>query len=451
MDPSWIGSIERALSRPMWRRAGRVRETVGAVLRVSGLRLPVGELCAIRRADGTESLAETVAFRSDHLSVVPFDDVRDVEPGAEVLALGHGHRVAVGDFLVGRVLDGFGRPIDGLPVPTDPRWVPVDRAAPSPLERPVIRDVMPVGVRSVDVLNTLGVGQRIGLFSVAGGGKTTLLKMTARHADCDVAVMCIVGERGRELNEFLEEITDSTAGQRLVCVATTSDRPAFERARAAFTATAIAEHFRDRGARVLLLVDSVTRFARAQRELGVSIGEPVTRRGYTVSVFSELARLMERAGPARHGSITAIYTVLVEDEQTADPVAEEVRSIVDGHLVLSRKLVERGQFPAIDVLASLSRLMPRLVDSDHRALAEAVRALLAKFDEIEMLHQIGEYQAGSDPMADQAIAVVDALRALLAQHEDESEPMDRMLERFRDVLRGAGVDAGARIATGGAR
>ena len=297
-----IATIERALSRPMWRRLGAVRETVGPVLRVSGLRVPVGELCAIRRADGSEALAEAIAFRSDHVALVPFDDVRGVEPGADVRALGHGHRVAVGDFLVGRVLDGFGRPVDDRPVPSDAPRIPVERAAPNPLDRPVIREVIPVGVRAIDALNTLGVGQRIGLFSVAGGGKTTLLKMIAHHAQCDVAVMCIVGERGRELNEFLSEMQGAQADAHLVCVATTSDRPAFERARAAFTASAIAEHFRDRGARVLLLVDSVTRFARAQRELGVSIGEPVTRRGYTVSVFSELARLMERAGPATTGS-----------------------------------------------------------------------------------------------------------------------------------------------------
>lgn len=434
-----IASIERALSRPMWRRTGSVRETVGPVLRVSGLRVPVGELCAIRLADGSDALAETVAFRSDHIALLPFDDVRNIEPGAEVVALGHGHRIDVGDALVGRVLDGFGRPIDGRPLGPDSVRIPVHRAAPNPLERPVIREVIPVGVRSIDALNTLGFGQRIGLFAAAGGGKTTLLKMIARHAECDLAVMCIVGERGRELNEFLSDIADSDAGARLVCVATTSDRPAFERARAAFTATAIAEHFRDTGARVLLLVDSVTRFARAQRELGVSIGEPVTRRGYTVSVFSELARLMERAGPARLGSITAIYTVLIEDEQTADPVAEEVRSIVDGHLVLSRKLVERGQFPAVDVLASLSRLMPRLVGAEHRAIADRVRALLAKYDEIEMLHQIGEYQSGSDLLADQAIAVVGALRALLSQNEDDAEPLDQVLNRFSEVLDSVGA------------
>jgi type III secretion protein N (ATPase) len=432
-----IATIERALSRPMWRRLGAVRETVGPVLRVSGLRVPVGELCAIRRADGSEALAEAIAFRSDHVALVPFDDVRGVEPGADVRALGHGHRVAVGDFLVGRVLDGFGRPVDDRPVPSDAPRIPVERAAPNPLDRPVIREVIPVGVRAIDALNTLGVGQRIGLFSVAGGGKTTLLKMIAHHAQCDVAVMCIVGERGRELNEFLSEMRGAQADAHLVCVATTSDRPAFERARAAFTASAIAEHFRDRGARVLLLVDSVTRFARAQRELGVSIGEPVTRRGYTVSVFSELARLMERAGPATTGSITAIYTVLVEDEQTADPVAEEVRSIVDGHLVLSRKLVERGQFPAIDVLASLSRLMPRLVDAEHRAIANRVRALLAKYDEFEMLHQIGEYRAGSDALADQAIATIDALRALLSQGEDEAEPIPEVIRRMRRIVDGS--------------
>jgi len=439
IDEGFFDSVDRAVALPTVRRQGRVLEAVGAVLRVGGVRTRIGELCRIVGDDGSEVLAETIGFRSDHVSVVPFDSIRNIQPGATVIPLGVSHRVPVGDFLLGRLLDGFGRPVDGRPLPSHVETAPIDRAPPSPVDRPVIREVLPVGVRVIDSLTTLGVGQRIGVFAVAGGGKTTLLKMMARHTEADVVVMGIVGERGRELNEFLSDMKATSSFERLVCVVTTSDRPAFERARAAFTATAIAEHFRDRGQRVLLLVDSVTRFARAQRELGVALGEPVARRGFTVSVFSELARLLERSGPARTGSITGVYTVLVEDEQVADPIAEEVRSIVDGHLVLSRAIGERGQYPAVDVLASLSRLMSSLASPSHRELAQRVRALLAKFDEVEMLHQIGEYQRGSDPIADAAIDSVEAIRAILAQPEHEAVPFSDGIEQLRGALQSFGA------------
>jgi type III secretion protein N (ATPase) len=434
VDETLFGDLERALERPTVRVHGRVLEAAGTVLRVAGIRTRIGELCRIVADDGTDVLAETIGFRSDHVSVVPFDKLRTVKPGATVIPLGEAHRIPVGDFLLGRVLDGFGMPFDGRPMPEYTETVPVDREPPNPIDRPVIRDILPVGVRVLDAMATLGVGQRVGLFAVAGGGKTTLLKMMARNAAADVVVMSIVGERGRELNEFLSDIGHDSARERLVCVVTTSDRPAFERSRAAFTATAIAEYFRDQGRRVLLLVDSVTRFARAQRELGVAIGEPVARRGYTVSVFSELARLMERAGPAPTGSITAIYTVLVEDEQVADPIAEEVRSIVDGHLVLSRAIGERGQYPALDVLASLSRLMAHLAPKPHRDIAQRIRALMAKYNEVEMLYQIGEYQAGSDPMADAAIAAINLIRQVFTQSETEPSAFEDGINQLKQVL-----------------
>ena len=431
---SVFDAIDRVMARPLLRPIGRVVEASGGVLKVKGIRPKVGELCSISTDDGGAVLAETIGFRNDHVSIVPFENLRAVAPGAPVHGLGSGHRVAVGEFLLGRVLDGFGRPCDGRVAPLAAPTIPIDREPPSPLDRPVIREVLAAGVRVIDSMTTLGVGQRVGLFAVAGGGKTTLLKMLARNAAADVVVMCIVGERGRELNEFLATLKGLPASDRLVCVVTSSDRPAIERARAAFTATAIAEHFRDRGARVLLLVDSVTRFARAQRELGVSIGEPVTRRGYTVSVFSELARLMERAGPAPTGSITAVYTVLVEDEQVADPIAEEVRSIVDGHLVLSRALGERGQYPALDVRASLSRLMSHLASRPHQAVAAQIRALLAKYDEVEVLHQIGEYRQGSDPVADAAIAGFGAINGVFAQGEDEVASFEDGMNQLSALL-----------------
>jgi type III secretion protein N (ATPase) len=323
--------------------------------------------------------------------------------------------------MLGRVLDCNGRPIDnGPPLPSSDSGWPLFSAAPDPLERTPVDHPFATGVRAIDALLTTGIGQRVGVFAPAGVGKSTLLGMMARHSSSQVNVIALIGERGREVREFIDDYLGEAGLRRSVVVVATSDRPAMERVRAAYAATAIAEAFRAGGARVLLMMDSVTRFARALREIGLAAGETGVRRGFPSSVFAELPRLFERAGNDAVGSITAFYSVLLEDEDVADPIGEEVRSILDGHLVLSRTLSQKGQFPAIDVLASLSRVFPRVTRDAHRRHAEAVRTLFARHAEVEFLLQVGEYKAGSDPLTDRAIELQPALRALLAQR-----PQDR--------------------------
>jgi len=419
--PGLLSALQGAVGRPTLQRRGRVCAALSGVLRVSGLQVHAGQLCRVLASDGAERgvVAEALGFSADGVLLVPFGPMAMVNPGAMVLALDQVHSVAVGPHLLGRTVDGFGVSLDGHPVPSACPRRAVLTAAGNPLARPPIDRVLPSGVRALDAFATLGCGQRIGLFAVAGGGKTTLQRMLARHCAADVIVLALVGERGRELNETLHALDRAKSREHMVCVVSTADRPALERARACFTATAIAEHFCGQGAQVLLLVDSLTRYARAQRELGLALGEAPTRRGYPVSVFSGLAQLAERAGPQARGSITAIYTVLVEDEQLPDPVAEEVRSLLDGHIVLSRALGEAGQYPAIDVLASLSRVMPSVVTRAHWHDAQQARALLAKFRDIEMLHQVGEYVAGQDAQADRALAAQQPMAQYLRQEADQ--------------------------------
>lgn len=307
--------------------------------------------------------------------------------------------------------------------------------APNPLTRRPIDTPFITGVRALDGLLTIGEGQRLGVFAMAGGGKSTLLGMLAKLAHSDVNVIALIGERGREVSEFLEDSLGPQGLARSVIVVSTSDRPAMERLRAAQTATAIAEHFRAQGRRVLLMMDSVTRYARALREIGLSVGEPAVRRGFPPSVFAELPRLFERAGNDASGSITAFYTVLAEDEDGSDPVAEETRSILDGHIVLSRQLGQAGHYPAIDVLASASRVFSRVTDRAHQDAAMRVRALLAKHDEIRFLLQVGEYAPGSDALADDAIAAQPALQALLRQRPDEGTPFEQTLAALQQFQR----------------
>jgi ATP synthase in type III secretion protein N len=295
---------------------------------------------------------------------------------------------------------------------------PLYAPAPDPMKRPSIDRVLPTGVKVIDAMLTIGVGQRLGVFAAAGGGKSTLMGMLARHAQADIIVIALIGERGREVREFIQDCLGKVGLARSVIICATSDRPAMERVRAAHHATAIAEGFRSQGQSVLLLMDSATRFARALREIGLAAGEPAVRRGFPPSVFAELPRLFERAGSDEHGSITGIYTVLLEDEEGGDPVGEEVRSILDGHVVLSRKLGAEGHYPAVDVLASLSRLFPRLAGAEHRVAATRVRALLAKHAEIAFLVQVGEYRPGSDPLADQALALKPEIDLLLHQEAE---------------------------------
>ncbi len=420
-------------------RVGRVAEAYGTLIRATGLKAVIGELCELRNARGDGDphfrlAAEVVGVSKQHTLLTPLGALDGVSATTEVVATGKQASVRVGDGLLGRILDAHGEPIDDLGPIAGTVEAPIYAASPNPLTRSLIERPFSTGVRAIDTTMTAGVGQRIGIFAVAGGGKSTLLGMLARGGDADVNVIALVGERGREVNEFIHDNLGAEGLARSIIVVATSDRPALERSRAAWVATAIAEHFRDRGQRVLLLLDSVTRFARALRDVGLAVGEPPARRGYPPSVFSALPRLFERAGNNAHGSITAFYTVLAEDEDGGDPIVEEVRSILDGHIVLSRKLAAAYHYPAIDVLSSLSRTMPRVVDIAHQKAAGQLRKVLAKHQDIELLLQLGEYKRGSDPEADVAIEKIGPLRRLLQQSSDELVPIAQSADALRKLF-----------------
>ena len=418
-------AIERELrTRPRIDARGKVLEVIGTLVRVTGLEVRLGELCELRSPNG-ELLqnAEVVGFSRDIAILSPFGRLDDISRQTQVIGLKRPLSVPVGDSLLGRVIDSLGLPIDDLGPIACTDYRPIFADPPSPMSRPLLEKCLPTGVRIVDGLMTLGEGQRMGIFAPAGVGKSTLMGMFARGARCDINVIALIGERGREVREFVEQILGPEGMSRSVVVCATSDRSSIERAKAAYVATAVAEYFRDCGKSVLLMMDSLTRFARAQREIGLAAGEPPTRRGFPPSIFAELPRLLERAGLSKDGSITALYTVLAEDESSGDPIAEEVRGILDGHMILSREIAARNQYPAIDVLGSLSRVMPQVTSREHMERAGHVRRLMAKYKEIETLLQVGEYKDGSDALADEAIAKIDAIRAFLNQRTDEfAEP-----------------------------
>ncbi|MFX1739146.1 type III secretion system ATPase SctN [Paraburkholderia sp. A1RI_3L] len=401
-------------------RTGKVLEVIGTLVKVGGLDVSLGELCELRAPNGALlQYAEVIGFTRDVALLSPFSRLADVSRSTQVVGLGRPLSVPVGTALLGRVIDSLGRPIDGLGPIDATGERPIFADPPDPMSRRLIEAPLATGVRVVDAMMTLAEGQRMGIFAPAGVGKSTLLGMFARGAQCDVTVIALIGERGREVREFIELILGEEGMARSVVVCATSDRSSIERAKAAYVATAIAEHFRDEGCRVLLMMDSLTRFARAQREIGLAAGEPPARRGFPPSIFAELPRLLERAGMGARGSITALYTVLAEDESGSDPIAEEVRGILDGHMILSREIAAKNQYPAIDVLGSLSRVMPQVVPREYVAASARLRELMAKHREVEMLLQIGEYQPGGNPVADEAIGKIDAIRAFFSQGTDE--------------------------------
>lgn len=410
----------RLQGRSTVRHTGRVVHAVGTSLRVSGLPVRIGQRCEIHdRVTDTVVLADVVGINKGDAVLVPLGGIQGVAVDSTVRIVSERVTVPVGDALLGRVIDGFGQPLDDLGTLHNCAQAPLNAAAPNPLQRQRIEHRLCTGVKAIDTLLTVGIGQRLGIFAPAGVGKSTLLGMLAMHAQTDVIVVGLIGERGREVREFLEDALSDTARARAVIVVATSDRPAMERVNAAITATAIAEGFRDEGQRVLLLMDSVTRYARAVREVGLAVGEPPVRQGFTPSVFAELPRLFERAGNNAVGSITAFYTVLTDDDDGLDPIAEETRSILDGHIVLSRSISEQNQFPAIDVLSSLSRLARQLTSTQEHEAAGRLRTLLAKYRDIEFLLQVGEYKAGSDALADEAIARLAAIHTFLRQVPEE--------------------------------
>ena len=404
---------------------GRVVRSVGLLVESRGPRAQVGELCELQQASGRRLLLEVVGFRDGYLQSVPLGTTAGIRPGDTIVARGGSARVPVGPGLLGRVLDGLGQPLDGLGPVAAETMAPLYPPPMNPLARDPIVTPMGTGVRAIDSLLTCGRGQRLGLFGGSGVGKSTLLGMMARGTSADVAVIALVGERGREVRSFLEHDLGAEGLKRSVVIVSTSDNPPLVRLRAAYAATSVAEDFRARGQHVLLMMDSVTRFAMAQREVGLAAGEPPTAKGYPPSVFALLPGLLERAGNVRgQGSITGFYTVLVEGDDTNEPVADNVRAILDGHIVLARDLAARNHYPAIDVLHSVSRTMPDVTTVDHRLKAGQVRDWMATLRDSEDLVSVGAYVAGSNPRIDDALARRGAIDAFLRQPADELDSLD---------------------------
>jgi flagellum-specific ATP synthase len=417
-------------------RTGRVTRFIGLAVESRGPDARLGELCEIHsRARGRPALAEVVGFSHEHVVLMPYGDLHGVEPGSEVIACGEAAQLRGGRHLLGRVIDAFGAPLDATPLAATGPVLPLEPPPLNPLERGAQCEPLETGIRTVDSLLTLARGQRVGIFAGSGVGKSTVLGMIARRAQADVSVIALIGERGREVKAFVDSGLSSEARARTVVVTATSDHAPLVRRRAAFLATAIAEHFREQGLHVCLLMDSVTRVAMAQREIGLASGEMPTSRGYTPSVFTLLPRLLERGGVrAAGGSITALYTVLVEGDDFNDPISDATRSILDGHIVLSRDIAQRGRYPAIDVTQSVSRLASSVVaEADARVMTEVVK-LLALYETSRDLIEVGAYRAGTNPAVDRAIQLVPALEQFMAQRPDEVESRAAAMQRLRTIL-----------------
>ena len=429
----WGERIRR--TRPL-RLKGWVRNVVGIVLESQGPRVPVGELCSLRDSDGNELCrTEVVGFRGELMLSMLLGEATAVAPGMELVALGKSLTVRVGNALLGRVLDGLGQPLDGKPLPPGLEERSIYGSPPNPLQRQRVRHPIGTGIRAIDAFLTLGKGQRMGIFAGSGVGKSVLLGMIARNTSADVNVIALIGERGREVRDFLEKDLQQEGLRRSVLVVATSDAPALVRVKAALVATTIAEYFREQGFDVLLMMDSVTRLAMAQREVGLAIREPPTTKGYTPSVFALLHRVMERAGTDEHGTITGLYAVLVEGEDMNEPIADAVRGILDGHIVLSRRLAAQAHYPAIDILESVSRVMPDIVSPEHLRAARTLQALLATYRESEELITVGAYQRGTNPRLERAIAAVERLTPFLRQDMHESSLFEDTVLQLLELAR----------------
>jgi len=402
------------------RNHGRVVQLIGLVIESEGPLASVGEICRIESAghDGS-TLAEVVGFRNHHVLLMPLGQLHGIHPGSEVIALGSALRVPVGDELMGRVIDGLGQPLDDLGALQAADSVSLNMQPPHPLKRQRIADVFRTGIKAIDTFIPCGRGQRLGIFAGSGVGKSTLLGMIASQSEADVNVIALIGERGREVREFLEKDLDEKGRKKSVVVVATSNQPAIARLKGAFVAMAVAEHFRNQGRNVLLMMDSVTRFAMAQREIGLAVGEPPATRGYTPSVFSLLPQLLERAGTGETGSITGLFTVLVEADDMNDPIADAVRSILDGHVVLTRELATQNHYPAIDVLESISRLTRDLTTADQQMLTARAREAMASYRKNQDLINIGAYPAGTNPAIDLSIHLHEPIKSFLCQRIEQ--------------------------------
>lgn len=412
---AYFDAVRRA---SLYEIRGKVKELTGIIVRAVVPNVRVGEMCLIHIPNINKRIkAEVVGFRDNDVLLMPLGDLEGIGPGNEVIPTGDCLRVPVGYGLLGRILDGLGDPVDTDkmgPLQAN-EYYPVHNAPPDPLMRRRITQPISLGIKAIDAMLTTGEGQRVGLFAAAGVGKSTLMGMIARNTEAEINVICLVGERGRELRDFLEHDLGEEGLKRSVVVCATSDQPSLVRAKAAYAATAIAEYFRDQGKKVFLMMDSVTRFARALREIGLALGEPPARQGFTPSVFSTLPKLLERSGNSDKGSITAFYTVLVEGDDMTEPVADEVRSILDGHIVMSRQLANEGHYPAIDVSQSISRVMTNIVDPDHMRAARKLNEVVASYEKERDLILIGAYESGSNPAVDYAIEKIDEVKSFLKQ------------------------------------
>ncbi|AUS96327.1 EscN/YscN/HrcN family type III secretion system ATPase [Clostridium thermosuccinogenes] len=415
---------------------GKVSKVVGLTIESNGPEVNIGELCKLNATRDNRTIdAEVVGFRENKVLLMPLGEMTGIGPGSDVIATGSQLKVGVGKNLVGRVLDGMGRPIDDKGDLEIDSFYPVDSRPPHPLQRKRITEPLPLGVKAVDGLLTVGKGQRIGIFAGSGVGKSTLLGMFARNTKADVNVIALIGERGREVREFIEKDLGEEGLARTVVVVATSDQPALIRLKGAMVATAVAEYFRDQGKDVLLMMDSLTRFSMAQREVGLAIGEPPVSRGYTPSVFSTLPKLLERSGNSQKGSITGLYTVLVDGDDLTEPVTDAARGILDGHIVLSRDLANKNQYPAIDVLASVSRVMSDIITPEHKKIANEIKKVMAVYKDAEDLINIGAYTKGSNEKIDYAIEVIDNIIGFLEQETHEKFTYDEVMDLMGKVLK----------------
>ena len=423
------------LSSDLIKYTGRVSQVIGLTIESHGPAVNLGEICNIYPLKGNTPIkAEVVGFKESIVCLMPLGSMKGVGPGSKIEATGESLSVGVSNDMLGRVIDGLGRVIDGNGTINNCTMYPVENTPPNPLARKRIKEILPVGVRAIDGLLTLGKGQRIGIFSGSGVGKSTLMGMIARNTKADINVIGLIGERGREVREFIENDLKEEGLSRSVVVVATSDQPALIRLKAAQLATSVAEYFRDQGKDVMLMIDSLTRFAMAQREVGLAVGEPPVTRGYTPSVFSVMPRLLERSGTSDKGSITGLYTVLVDGDDLNEPITDTVRSILDGHIVLSRSLANKNHYPAIDVLASVSRVMPNIVDEEHKNNANEFKNIMSVYKDAEDLINIGAYVKGSSSSIDRSIEKIEAIERFLKQNVDEKTEMEEVLNEMRIIV-----------------